>query len=210
MTSLSTQKLWQHATQWHRRSAPRGKNRVPPLLFMTDQQRIPDPVAVIESLPSGAGVVLRDYDLAERRALAADLSAVCGKNGIILLIGADAELAQRVGAAGVHLPEYMVHRAPALRRQYPRFLWTGAAHSYTALVRAERTMLDAALLSPIFATASHPGSAFLGTPRAAQMVQRSDMPILALGGIDASNVGRLNGAGFSGLAAIGALAEQAG
>jgi thiamine monophosphate synthase len=42
------------------------------------------------------------------------------------------------------------------------------------------------------------------------MVQHADIPVLALGGIDAGNISRLNGAGFAGLAAIGALADQKG
>ena len=177
---------------------------------MTDHTRVPDPISVAESLPKGAGVILRDYDLAERQELATDLSATCNKKGVLLLIGADAKLARSVGASGIHLPEYMIHQAPRLRQIYPGFLFTGAAHSVPAIIKANRAGLDAALMSPVFATESHPGSLFLGVHKAASMVQHADIPVLALGGIDAGNISRLNGAGFAGLVAIGALADQKG
>ena len=77
---------------------------------------------------------------------------------------------------------------------------TVAAHSPRGL---HAPYADAALLSPIFATGSHPGAASLTAPRARLIARNVLLPVLALGGINARNAALLSG--FSGIAAIGAL-----
>jgi thiamine-phosphate pyrophosphorylase len=68
------------------------------------------------------------------------------------------------------------------------------------------------LLSPAFATASHPDARPLGAiglaaiVRAARRRERGTS-VVALGGIAPSNVARLGGTGVAGIAAIGALAR---
>jgi len=131
-----------------------------------------------------------------------------------LLVAGDWRLAAAVGADGVHLPEAMVRRgAPAWGGGGPRrpgFLVTAAAHSPAALWRAARAGADAALLSPVFATASHPGGAVIGLPRFAAWCRGAPLPVYALGGIDRGTVRRLKDAGAAGAAAIGALAGIGG
>jgi thiamine-phosphate pyrophosphorylase len=77
---------------------------------------------------------------------------------------------------------------------------TVAAHSGQGLRIA---YADAALLSPIFATRSHPKTPPLTAPRARLMARHALLPVLALGGITARNAPLLKG--FAGFAAIGAL-----
>jgi thiamine-phosphate pyrophosphorylase len=64
--------------------------------------------------------------------------------------------------------------------------------------------VDAAFLSPVFATSSHPGAASLTPVRAAFIAAAAPVPVYALGGITARNAGLLAPA-FAGLAAITAL-----
>jgi hypothetical protein len=82
-----------------------------------------------------------------------------------------------------------------------------AAHSGPALARAARLGADAALLSPVFATASHLGAKPLGAVRFRALVRGSRVPVVALGGISADNVARL-GRQIAGVAAIGALEAE--
>jgi thiamine-phosphate pyrophosphorylase len=121
-------------------------------------------------------------------------------------------LAERIGADGVHFSEATFrHRVcgkrPGAKRRH--YIITAAAHSYPALLRAARLGADAVLLSPVFATASHPGARPLGAVRFAACARKlrraSAVPIIALGGIRASNAQRVAGAGAAGFAAIGAL-----
>jgi thiamine-phosphate pyrophosphorylase len=62
---------------------------------------------------------------------------------------------------------------------------------------------DALLLSPVFATRSHPNAVALTPVRANRMAQALSVPVYALGGVTSRNARLLYG--FSGIAAIGAL-----
>ena len=195
------------ATSETRLNAGRRKGRpvLPRLVMLTDLQRLPDPVAATRRLPRGSAIILRDRGHPLRLAMGLALAAVARRRGLVLLVAGDVELAIRLGAQGLHLPEAELHRARALRLRHPRWLLTGAAHGRQALNKAARLGLDGVLLSPVVATASHPGGAFLGPLRFQALARGVRLPILALGGIDAGTVQRLP-VGVSGVAAIGALA----
>ena len=128
---------------------------LPALVLMTDDARLADPLPAACALPPGSAVILRHYGAAERASLARRLAAVARRRGLVLLVGEDPALARRVGAHGVHLPERAIGRAGAVRWQRD-WLITAAAHSPAALRLAAAAGADAALLSPVFATASHP------------------------------------------------------
>lgn len=197
--------LANHADRLNLRHAARG--RLPPLILVTDRARLSDPVAALDRLRPGDAVLLRDYDAPGRTALAAILARQCRARRLRFLVAGDAQLARAVGADGIHLPEAMLARAPAIRGTHPGFLITAAAHDAGALVAAARAGADAALLSPVFATASHPGAPFLGVVRFAALVRGAKLPVYALGGIAGATAARLSGTGAVGLAAIGAFAS---
>ena len=179
---------------------------LPALLFLTDHNRVPDPVAVARTLPAGSGVILRDYDDANRSDLAARLAAVAGERNLTLLVGNDLDLARAVGADGVHYPEGVLPTARPDGLTRP-MLMTTAAHSAAALERAAAAGADAALLSPIFSTASHPETLPLGLRQFSALAASTPLPIYALGGVTNANAHQLLLSGAVGIAAIGALAE---
>ena len=82
------------------------------------------------------------------------------------LIAGDPELASRLGADGLHLPEARAGEAAYWRARFPPLLITTSAHSLRALLRAQSLPVDAVFLSPVFATRSHPGRASLSPVRA--------------------------------------------
>ena len=144
-----------------------------------------------------------------RRARARRLARLCRARGLVLLVAGDARLAAAVGAGGIHLREREIRRASDWRRRRPTWLITVAAHSRASLVAAHRAGADAALLAPVFATASHPGAPTLGPVRFAALACASPLPVIALGGIDARTAPRLKASGAAGLAAISGLAGGA-
>lgn len=178
---------------------------LPRLIMITDRARGGDPLRAAARLPMGSAVILRDYGHPDRARLARDLAMLCRRRRLLLLVAGDARLAARVGADGLHLPEALAHRARAWRRRRPAWLITAAAHSLPALWRAQRAGADAALVGPVFATASHPGARPLGPVRFAVLARLSPLPVYALGGIEESTARRLTGTGMQGLAAIGAF-----
>mgnify|MGYP000439053375 CR=1 FL=1 len=84
----------------------------------------------------------------------------------------------------------------------PKKRITGKAHDAAAVVTAFRVGADAALVSPVFETASHPGAIPLGVVRFTALVRDSKVPVYALGGISARSVGRLRNSGAVGVAAV--------
>ncbi len=175
---------------------------LPMLVLMTDDERLPDPLAAARALPRGSMVVLRARDTKKQAKIFASLTGIARRRSFIVLVAGIA----LEGADGIHLSEARVHEAPHWRARFPRALITASAHSLTALARAQSFGVDAVFLSPIFATRSHPERAALTPMRAGLMVRQVRLPVYALGGVDARSARRLIGTPFAGIAAIGALA----
>ena len=79
------------------------------------------------------------------------------------------------------------------------------AHSLRELGAAGRARASAVLLSPVFATRSHPDGRVLGPVRFRLLAGRSAVPVIALGGMTAR---RARALGASGWAAIDGLAPS--
>jgi thiamine-phosphate pyrophosphorylase len=150
-------------------------------------------------------VILRARDAAKRAMLAECVAAIAKERNLFLLIANDPELAARMHADGIHLPEARAHEAAHWRARFPHWFITCAAHDLRALHRPGTSHADALLLSPVFATKSHGGAPHLGALRFRMAVQQLRLPVYALGGIDARTARALNGADAAGLAAVGAL-----
>ncbi|MEQ7153654.1 thiamine phosphate synthase [Brevundimonas aurifodinae] len=196
-------RLWAEAQALARTAqAVRGgrPSRVPPLLFFTDPERTPRPWETAARMPPGSGVVFRGFGRDEALNEARRLRAVTRERGMTLLIGRDADLADRIEADGLHLPEAALSAAYALSGRRPDWILTGAAHSVGAALAARD--LDAVILSPIFpaggASASRPA---LGV-EAILAAGAGPTPVLALGGIAAERIAELAGTGCAGVAAI--------
>jgi len=178
---------------------------LPPAWFITDPARTPDPAAIASGLPAGFGMIYRHFGAADRVHVAQALSGICARRGVVFMVGADPELAAKVGADGVHWPYRQRSRA---RRWQSRFaLQTVSAHSGRELRVAARVPVDAVLLSTVFASRSASAGAALGALRFRILVEAAPLPVYALGGIGPGNAGRVAGAaGFAaadGMAAFG-------
>ena len=156
---------------------------LPPVLYLTDPARTPDPVATASRLSSGYGLVYRHYGQPEHGIVALSLAIVCRKRHLRLLIANDPQLAMRVGADGVHWPYAARTQA---RRWRSRFaIMTVSAHSPDQLRQLQNKGFDAALLSTAFPSASPSARAPLGPARLRVLAQASALPVYALGGINA-------------------------
>jgi len=178
------------------------------LVAMTDPARGGDPLAVARRLPAGSWLIFRHYELAERSVLAAKLAGICRARRVSLLIAGDFGLAVAL-RVGLHQPDYQ-SASPKVRlwhrsgcRHGP--ILTRAAHSRRAMAYAARIGADAALLSPVFATASHPATRPLGLLALRRLVRSGRVPVIALGGINRANVRALRGVRLAGVAAVGAV-----
>ena len=171
--------------------------------FLTDPERTPDPLGTISRLPGGFGVILRHFGALDQIRLAQPIASLANRRRLVFLIAADPELAQMVGADGVHWPEAKLHEAGRWRSRFP--LMTAAAHSRAALTRAQMAGMDAALLSTVFPSASPSAGAAMRALRFRKLARANPLPIYALGGITSENAAKITD--FAGLAAVSSLCD---
>jgi len=125
--------------------------------------------------------------------------ALARPHGARVLINSDIWLALRLDADGVHLTAAQL----ALLKQRPPLRWCAAScHSAAELERAVQLGVDFAVLGPVQATPSHPGSLPLGWEDFAAMVRGASLPVFALGGIKPDDVETAWRSGAQGIAMV--------
>jgi thiamine-phosphate pyrophosphorylase len=179
---------------------------LPSLLFFTDPARVPDPTTVAERLPRGAGIVFRAFGAPDAVEQGRRLRAIANERGLLLLVGAHANLAEGIGADGLHMPERLAADIPRLRAEHARYLITVAAHDLGAMQAAERAGADAVVVSPVFPSNSPSAGEPLGLKGLEDLIAATPLPVYALGGVRARTVTQLIGGGLVGIAAVEALA----
>ncbi|MGC6329956.1 thiamine phosphate synthase [Rhizorhabdus sp. FW153] len=173
---------------------------LPHLWLMTDERLGERLFDAIDRLPRGSGVIFRHYSLpvAERRRLFDAVRRRTRRRGLVLLLAGDEHMALRWGADGAH------HRQP----HAPRF-GTSPVHDRREIRAAERSGATALLLSPLYATRSHPGASGLGRMRFAALLRATRLPVIALGGMTARRGRHARLLGAQGWAAIDAWGGRA-
>ncbi|WP_308389393.1 Nudix family hydrolase [Acidithiobacillus sp. AMEEHan] len=106
--------------------------------------------------------------------------------------------------AGRHLTEAQL--AHGLR---PEQAFGVSCHSPACLQQAARLGARYAFLSPLFATATHPGAEALGPERFAEWVAPAALPVIALGGMTPERVALARQAGAQGVAVLSGILEAA-
>lgn len=181
------------------------KRAIPHFYIMTCQKRLPNPLTLLDFLPQGAAIILRNSDTKTLEQLARTVLPQAHRRGLKVLLANNVHLAVKLGADGVHLSEKNAQRGP-LRNisQKPGFLISTAAHSKRAIWWAEKANVDIVLLSPVFATESHVNAKTLGILNTLRLAGDCSLKNIALGGITSLSARRLKHECIYGLAAIGA------
>lgn len=158
---------------------PSPRFRLPDIWLISDARNDAQLDRAIRNLPRGSGVIFRHYHLAEgdRRARFAEIAKLARGRGHGIFLSDTARQALRWGADGAYGPPERLANGPAL----PRLV---TAHSLSEIGNAGRARADAILLSPVFATRSHPGAKTLGPVRFHLLAKLANVPIIALGGMD--------------------------
>jgi thiamine-phosphate pyrophosphorylase len=183
----------------------------PPVLVITDRRRSRLPLEDVAEAVFAAGcrwLSLREKDLgaADRVALLRRLVKLGARYGATVTVHDDIAAAIAAGAAGVHLP---AGASPPSPRRFGRGLLVGCS-AHDAAEVAHAAGADYATLSPIFLSASKPGyGPAVGLERLAALAAAAELPLVALGGIDASNAAACVRAGAAGVAVMGAVMAAA-
>ena len=187
-----------------------GKLTVPCLALVTDRrlcQALSLEEAVTQAVEGGANLVqLREKDLpaADLLALAEKLRAVT-QGRALFLVNDRLDVALACSADGVHLPELGLPVAAARRLAGEGFIIGRSVHSVAEAVRAQEEGADYVQVGTIFASRSHPDQPVAGLGLLEAVAAAVSIPILAVGGITAANVGEAMAAGARGAAVISAI-----
>jgi thiamine-phosphate pyrophosphorylase len=184
-----------------------GYENMPSLIFITDQKAQPYPEQIIDKLPKGAMVILRDYDHKNREELAEALAYICKQKGIKFFVAGDLLLTLKLKADGIHLPQFMIGELAMIKREHPDIIVSVSCHDIKAVNLAEQNGADLILAAPVFATKSHMNTfkdtnLTLGIEGLKQICAGCKIPVYALGGINAETATDLKHTGVTGIAAI--------
>ncbi|MBT2135504.1 thiamine phosphate synthase [Croceibacterium sp. LX-88] len=164
----------------------RGRQTLPSLWLISDERNDAGLERALKRLPRGSGFIYRHYHLEphERVARWFALRDVARTREHWTILADSALTALEWGAHGVY--------------GAPRSLWPtrglitlATAHDLADIALANLKKADAVLLSPVFATRSHPQAETLGPSRFRLMAAHAEMPVIALGGMTAHRARRL-------------------
>jgi thiamine-phosphate pyrophosphorylase len=162
--------------------------------------------AVARAVAGGVDVVqLREKDLtvAQLVPLADRLRAITQEKAL-LIVNSRLDVAQLCAADGVHLPERGASVAATRRLAGDGLIIGRSVHSVEEAVKAQEEGADYVQVGAIFPTQSHPGPP-AGLALLESVAARVTIPVLAVGGITAENVGKVMQAGAAGAAVISAV-----
>lgn len=173
-------------------------------LTNAEENGVPAELARLErALAGGLQLIqLRDKTLPsmQRRQLAEAIIIRAGQHpNVRVLINDDPGLALSVGAHGVHFSSrklWQLDRRPACG------LVAASCHTAADLARAAELALDFVVLGPVLPTASHPAASAIGWPEFARLIERSPLPVYALGGLRPSMLDGARRYGAHGIAAL--------
>ena len=169
-------------------------NKLPKIIIIFNDDIFDKKKFINLKIPKESAFLLRSYKAKERKKIAKQLLKFCKIKKLKLLIASDIKLAEDINAHGIHFPEYMIKKNKInwmiIKNIKSKKNWiiTTAVHSYQAIKKAEFFNVDAALLSPVFQSESHPNKKNLGINKFERIVKKTKLPIYALGGINIKNI----------------------
>jgi thiamine-phosphate pyrophosphorylase len=186
----------------------------PPLLLITDrrQARLPVIDAVAAALAAGCRwVSVREKDLSqdEQISLVRTLLPVARRYGACLTLHGDAALALASGSDGVHLSAGNDPVAARGMLGPGKFLGV-SLHTVTEAEAIDPDFVDYAIAGPAFETPSKPGyGPEIGRKGLAEIARAARVPVLAIGGLNASRAAEVLAAGPFGIAVMGGVMRSA-
>ena len=148
----------------------------------------------------------------ERYRVAARLRRICRDFGVLFIVNDALEVALAVEADGVHLGQDDLPVAEAKKLMHPmgvkNFLVGCSTHSLEQARQAEREDADYIAIGPVYATPTKPTYNPVGLELIRAVTREVKVPHVAIGGIDATNVGQVLAAGAERVAVVRAVCGQ--
>lgn len=153
-------------------------------VFTPPERCLDDWLPLVDALPRSAFLRLRrpglddDHYYSEARRLL----PVCRRNELALILDRDPAYVISLGASGWHADGKALQVMG--RRPLPHDFWCLAStHDGAQIRKAWQADLDAAVLGPVQATSSHPGTPPMGWDTFSFMARQAGLPLFAIGGV---------------------------
>src|SRR5438067_5329052 len=186
----------------------------PLLLVLTDRRQSRSPLSDVVGAVLGAGcrwVSLREKDLShdDQIAFATTLLPLARRYDALLTLHGEAALARSARVDGAHLP---AGSDPLAARAVlgPGKLIGLSIHTVNEAEMIDPAIVDYAIAGPTFETPSKPGyGPEIGRKGLAEIARAARVPILAIGGLNATRAAEVLAAGPAGIAVIGGIMRAA-
>lgn len=166
-----------------------------------------------EAVEGGAAIVQLRAPTWKKRALAdcaGELLQLLRPRGIPLIINDHADVAAAVGADGLHLGQDDLSPADARRIIGPDMILGLSAGNVGEVRGADPALVDYLGIGPVWATVTKKDAgAAVGLDGLAALRAATTLPVVAIGGISASNAADVMRAGVDGIAVVSAICGQA-
>ena len=167
--------------------------------------------AVAAALRGGATLVqLREktLDPADLLSEARQLTALCRAHGVPLVVDDNVEIALAAGADGVHVgqSDMAARRARALLG--PDRILGVSAHNAAEALAAQADGADYLGCGAAFVTGTKLDAHPVSAETMCAVTAAVDIPVVAIGGIDAGNILQLQGRGLAGVAVVSGIFAQ--
>lgn len=182
------------------------------LYVVTDPSK--DPIKTVRGAVAGGVriVQFRDKGISKDQYLrsAGKIASITKRAGIALILNDHWDLVSKVGADGVHIGQGDLKKTSVSRIRKSigedKIIGVSAANLKQAL-RAEKQGADYIGAGPVFPTPIKPGVNALGLAALQKMVKKIKIPVVAIGGINRSNIERVKATGCGRVAVIRAAGK---
>ena len=163
---------------------------------------------VEEALKGGVTCVqLREKELDKQSFLqeALELRALCRQYGVPFFVNDDVEIAVQCGADGVHAGQEDMEAGLVRQRVGDGMMIGVSVHSVAEALEAVKNGADCLGVGTMFATSTKPDAQQVSRETLREICAAVEIPVVAIGGIGAHNMGQLAGTGVDGVALVSAI-----
>ena len=162
-----------------------------------------------QAVEGGATMIqLREKELDKEQTIeeALDIKSYLNAKNIPLIIDNDIEITKKVGADGVHVGQDDCPVSEARKLLGKDFIIGATAHNVTEAVKAEKDGADYLGVGAAFGSSTKADTkAIVSLDEYKKITEAVSIPVVAIGGIDETNILQLKGLGLSGFAVVSSI-----
>ena len=136
---------------------------------------------------------------------AQELNALCRRYGVPFLVNDRPDLAQTVGADGVHVGREDTGLTEARKQLGVNSVLGGSAHTVEEALAAQAAGADYLGCGAVFGSGTKHNVRQMSLETLTAICQAVDIPVVAIGGVNLDNLSLLAGTGIAGVAVISGL-----